>query len=147
MLSSDYSEWLHRQVMILSDAESLVQQAHVTALRQIGVKLASTDPVAREFVDRVDASITQPYQFSDTLNAARMLAPSFLRRLEKEKDAAQNEANRDPVGKTRRDYLKARAVYDPFCADANVAIDGLLEIPKQKFALIHSMGLFSGNDF
>jgi hypothetical protein len=131
ILCSDYAEWLDAQVMLRCDAEALIQEAHVSALRQIGIRLAPTDPLAREFVRRTDASIPEPYQFVDTLHAARRLAPAFLRRLEKERDAEQERAKRDPVGTTRRDYLNSRAEIDPFCADANVAIDGsLLDIPK-----------------
>lgn len=124
-----WPEYEH-ELVLPQEAERLLREAHVAALRYIGIQLQS-DPVAREFVETIDRSIPgPPYDRDDTLSAARRLAPRFLRRLEKERDAEQDEAKRDLVGKTRRDFLKSRAEVDPFCSEANLAVDGLLEIPK-----------------
>jgi len=111
------------------EAARLLREAHVAALRYIGIQLQA-DPVAREFIERIDASITRPFQFDDTLNAARRFAPEFLRRLEKERDAEQDQEKRDPVGAARREYVRKNVETNPWLEDANVCLDGLPEIPK-----------------
>lgn len=126
---NEWPEYEH-ELVLPEEAARLLRQAQIAALRYIGIQLQA-DPVAREFVETIDRSIPgPPYNFEDTLRAARQLAPSFLRRLEKERDAADARAKNDPVGTAKREYLKARAEFDPFCADASVAIEGLPEIPK-----------------
>jgi len=109
------------------EADRLLRAAHVAALRFIGIQLKS-DPVAREFVETIDRSIPgPPYDRDDTLLAARRLAPSFLRRLERERDAEQDQAKRDPVGTARREYVRKNVATNPWLEDANVCLDGLLQ--------------------
>lgn len=124
-----WPEYEH-ELVLPQEADRLLREAHVAALRYIGIQL-QCDPVAREFVETIDRSIQgPPYDREDTILAARRLAPSFLRRLEKERDAEQYQAKLDPVGTARREYVRQRADTNPWLEDANVCLDGLPEIPN-----------------
>jgi hypothetical protein len=121
------------EYLLPQEAQRLLHEAHIAALRFIGIQLKA-DPVAREFVQAIDDSIPgSPHLHSaeDTLRAARMLAPRFLQRLEREQHAKEAEARLDPVGNAKREYLRSRAEFDPFCKDGNVAVDGLTSAKTQ----------------
>lgn len=120
------------ELTLPSEAKRQLHDAHVAALRYIGISLLA-DPVARQFVEAVNNSIPgPPYDSEETLLAARSLAPKFLKRLQEEDAQNRAEAVRDPVGQRQREYLRTWAEADPFFEDANVCVDGLTEAPENR---------------
>lgn len=123
-----WPEYEHEWVLP-EEADRLLRVAHVAALRYIGINLQA-DPIAREFVETINNSIPgPPYDFHDTLLAARKLAPPFLRRAERERSAEQHRALNAPLLAARQEYVRENAETNPWLEDANVSLDGLLS-PK-----------------
>lgn len=133
------TEWpvFEHELVTRETADSLLMDNHVRSFHKIKV-LANADAEAAAFVRDVYAAISRPhvafdgtyYDPGDVIKSARQLAPSFFRRLQREKQEGLFEEKLDPVATAKREYLKSRSEFDPFCADANVAVEGLPEIPK-----------------
>lgn len=126
------------ELVLPEDADRLLHDAHEKAFVRICL-LADHDTEARGFKSAVYASITKPiggrYDTADLIRSARNLAVRTLKRLQAEQAKNAEEVKSDPVGNAKRQYLKFRSEYDPFCADANVAIEGMPDIPKQSVTL------------
>ena len=142
-------EWptFAHELILPDECNRLLAEAHERALKNICL-LSESDPEAQAFKEKVYGGCRRypdGYSTSELLTAAKQLASSFLRRLQREKAADKAEARQDPVSHSQRRYIRERGEFDPFMADANVMVGGLALPDKQLFKLDPLGGIVEEN--